>query len=161
MTWRIEPVDPSSDMAALLEVERASFATPWTREMFLWEIENSDVSYVYVIRASPGDVAGYCSFWVIFDELHINNLAVRPAARRVGAGTALLAEVLRCAVVAGATRATLEVRESNAAARQLYERAGFQVSGVRRRYYRNPEEDALVLWKTDLTAGRASDATPQ
>jgi ribosomal-protein-alanine N-acetyltransferase len=92
-------------------------------------------------------VVAYCAGWVIFDELHINNLAVQPAWRRRGVAGALLAFVLHDAAAEGASRATLEVRRSNEAARRLYERFGFGYAGVRKDYYREPVEDALVLWR--------------
>jgi len=86
----------------------------------------------------------------VLDELHINNLAVMPAHRRAGVATALLSGVLGDGARLGAKRATLEVRHSNVAAQRLYERFGFTVAGVRRKYYTNPVEDALVLWKEGL-----------
>jgi ribosomal-protein-alanine N-acetyltransferase len=84
------------------------------------------------------------------DELHINSLAVAERWRRLGLATRLLDAVSREAQAEGATSATLEVRESNRAARALYERLGFRVEGVRRDYYQTPREDAIVLWNRDL-----------
>ena len=103
-------------------------------------------------------MAGYCATWFILDEVHINNLAVRPEhprpRARVGACWRVsLAEGAR----QGAPRATLEVRRSNEAARRLYERFGFHVAGVRRDYYSHPTEDALVLWREDLRTGAIPD----
>jgi ribosomal-protein-alanine N-acetyltransferase len=94
-------------------------------------------------------VAGFCAFWLVFDEIHINNVAMRPDFRERGIGTALLRRVLADARQLGARRATLEVRASNERARRLYERLGFYVAGVRRNYYTNPVEDALILWRDD------------
>ena len=119
--------------------------------MYLAELENHGVSFCYVVRDSSQQVVGYCSFWRVLDELHINNLAVAPSQRGVGAGTALLHEVLREGARMGARRATLEVRRSNEAARRLYERLGFSVAGVRQAYYTNPVEDALILWREDIS----------
>jgi ribosomal-protein-alanine N-acetyltransferase len=152
MTPVIEPLDAVTDLDALLEVERASFTNPWTRDMFTWELENSDVSHIYVARTEAFRVAAYCSFWLIFDELHINNLAVRPECRGHGIARAILHHVLEEGARLGARRATLEVRRSNTAALGLYAAEGFQVSGTRRRYYRHPDEDALILWKEGLSA---------
>jgi len=90
---------------------------------------------------------GFCSFWLIADEVHINNLAVLPSERRAGIGSALLDRALLEGDRLGARRATLEVRRSNDAARHLYERFGFRVAGVRRAYYTDPIEDALILWR--------------
>ena len=94
-----------------------------------------------------GAVVAYCAGWIIFDELHVNNLAVDPPWRRRGVASALLTFVLEAAAAEGATRATLEVRRSNEPARRLYERFGFAFAGVRTAYYREPVEDALVLWR--------------
>ena len=89
----------------------------------------------------------------MLDEFHINNLAVDPTWRRVGVARALLTHVLSEGVRLGAHRATLEVRRSNEAAQKLYANFGFSVAGVRRDYYTNPVEDALVLWRERLNDG--------
>jgi ribosomal-protein-alanine N-acetyltransferase len=140
--------DVGRDLDGILAVDAATFERPWTREMYEWEATHSDVARFYVARDGAAVVA-YCAGWVIFDELHINNLAVVPSWRRRGVASALLAFVLRDAAAEGATRATLEVRRSNEAARRLYERFGFGYAGVRKDYYREPVEDALVLWRED------------
>jgi ribosomal-protein-alanine N-acetyltransferase len=151
--WRIDPIESARDLDEVLAIEHASFTNPWTREMYLAELANRDVSHCYLARAADGAAAGFCSFWLVLDELHINNLAVAPAFRRQGVATALLTRVLADGAARGARRATLEVRESNAEALQLYGRFGFTVASVRRRYYSHPVEDALVLWK-DRLSGR-------
>ena len=142
----IEPVVSMEDVEAMRAVERASFTSPWSLEMYLAELKNPEVSFFFLARSGDA-VVGFCSFWRVLDELHINNLAVLPEYRREGIGAALLARVLREGRRLGAGRATLEVRRSNAAAARLYERFGFHVAGVRRGYYTNPVEDALVLWR--------------
>jgi ribosomal-protein-alanine N-acetyltransferase len=103
-----------------------------------------------VAKDESGRIVGFCSFWRVLDELHINNLAVLPGVRRQGVASALLAHVLREGSRLGAARATLEVRLSNEPARLLYERFGFVVAGVRQGYYSNPVEDALILWRDGL-----------
>ena len=148
--WLIEPLSLTSDLDAVLQIEQASFLNPWTREMYLAELENRGISYCYIVRDPSQRVVGFCSFWRVLDELHINNLAVAPDCRGAGAGTTLLREVLHEGARLGARRATLEVRRSNEAARRLYERLGFAVAGVRRAYYTSPVEDALVLWRENL-----------
>jgi ribosomal-protein-alanine N-acetyltransferase len=148
----IEPLTSPEEVDLILAVERASFTSPWTREMYLAELKNPEVSFFFLAR-SDGEVVGFCSCWRVLDELHINNLAVLPERRREGIGAALLAHVLQEGVTSGAQRATLEVRRSNQAARRLYERFGFVVAGVRRGYYASPPEDALVLWREDLRHG--------
>jgi ribosomal-protein-alanine N-acetyltransferase len=151
----VERLDPGRDLDAILEIERASFANPWTREMFEHELQHPQVSHTFVIRTPDVPVAGFCVVWILFDEIHINNLAVRPDGRRAGLGRTLLTAVLREAVALGGRRATLEVRRSNAAAIRLYESMGFRATGVRRAYYSNPDEDALVLGLDPV-----SDAAP-
>lgn len=155
---RIERMDPDADLEAVLEVEQASFTNPWTRDMFVWEFQNPKVSYFYVLRTDDEQVAAYCSFWLVFDELHINNLAVRPGCRGRGLARALLAHVLREGARLGARRATLEVRPSNDGARRLYEGMGFVVTAVRQSYYTNPQEDALILWRDPLEPESRADA---
>ncbi len=138
------------DITAIVELEAESFTNPWSRETLVWELENSDVSRIYLLRDNAGVVLGFCLCWVIFEELHINTLAIKPARRRSGLATALLAKVIAEAAAAGATKATLEVRASNTAALGLYSRLGFHVAAKRLRYYTNPEEDALILWRHGL-----------
>jgi ribosomal-protein-alanine N-acetyltransferase len=125
--------------------------------MYLTELENTGVSYCFLAKDEEGRAVGFCSFWRILDELHINNIAVLPPFRRLGVATALLTYVLSEGVALGARRATLEVRRSNDTARLLYERFGFTVAGVRRDYYTKPVEDALVLWRENLSG---SDRRP-
>jgi ribosomal-protein-alanine N-acetyltransferase len=150
MTVTIEPLSSPSQIDEILAVEEASFTSPWTREMYLAELNNTGVSYFYLARTEAGQVIGFCSFWRVLDELHINNLAVLPEHRRAGIGADLLLRVLADGAALGAMRATLEVRRSNEAAQKLYEKFGFTVAGVRRLYYSSPPEDALVLWREGL-----------
>jgi ribosomal-protein-alanine N-acetyltransferase len=160
-TLLIEPLSSPSDLDAVLAIEAESFTSPWTREMYLAELENVGVSFCYLARDDAGGILGFCSFWRVLDELHINNLAVAPPYRRRGIGTGLLTHVLNEGARLGAHRATLEVRRSNDVARHLYDRLGFATAGVRRAYYTNPVEDALVLWREHLEErDRADLATP-
>lgn len=149
----ITSMDLDRDLEGILAVDRASFTNPWTQDMFTWEARNSDVARVYVSRAG-GAVVGYCAVWHVFDELHINNLAVLPEWRRRGVARSLLQHALAASAATGARRATLEVRASNVAARTLYERFGFHLAGVRKSYYTSPPEDAVILW-CDLPAPTA------
>jgi ribosomal-protein-alanine N-acetyltransferase len=146
----IESLSSPNDLDAVLDIETESFTSPWTREMYLAEMQNVGVSFCYLARDEQGMVVGFCSFWRVVDELHVNNLAVLPAYRRRGIGTSLLMSVLKEGARLGARRATLEVRRSNEVARRLYEQLGFSTAGVRRAYYTNPIEDALVLWRERL-----------
>lgn len=142
----VERLTCAADLDAVLTIEQQSFTNPWTRDMYLAELTN-DLSFLYLARTPDGAVVGFCSFWRVVDELHINNLAVDPAHRRQGVGGALVLAVLELARKVAATRVILEVRRSNAAARGLYQRCGFTIGGIRRDYYTQPDEDALVLWR--------------
>jgi ribosomal-protein-alanine N-acetyltransferase len=147
--FRIDPLEGEADLEGVLSVEAESFTNPWTREMYAWELQNRSVCHVYVVRTAECPVAGFCAFWLVFDEIHINNVAVRPQVRGRGIGAALMQHVLAEASRLGARRATLEVRSSNEDARRLYERLGFYVAATRRNYYTNPVEDALILWRDE------------
>jgi [ribosomal protein S18]-alanine N-acetyltransferase len=150
MRYWIEALDGDTDLDGVLEVEGESFTNPWTREMYAWELQNKSVCHILVVRTPDCAVAGFCAFWLVCDEIHINNLAIRPRFRAQGIGTALLHHVLAEAKDLGARRATLEVRASNDGARRLYERLGFYVAATRRNYYSNPVEDALILWRDEV-----------
>jgi ribosomal-protein-alanine N-acetyltransferase len=145
----IDRLEGEQDLEGVLAVESESFTNPWTREMYAWELQNRSVCHIYVVRMRDCPVAGFCAFWLVFDEIHINNVAIRPQFRGQGIGTALLRHVLADARRFGARRATLEVRASNEAARRLYQRLGFYVAATRSQYYANPVEDALILWRDE------------
>ncbi|HUR35797.1 MAG TPA: ribosomal protein S18-alanine N-acetyltransferase [Vicinamibacterales bacterium] len=145
--WSIRKIASAADIDDILRIESASFTNPWTREMYLSELEHRDVSFFYIARDAVGEPIGFCSCWLVLDEVHINNLAVLPERRRGGVATALLTRVLDDGAGKGAHRATLEVRRSNEPALRLYEKLGFRVTAVRRGYYTRPDEDAMVLWR--------------
>jgi ribosomal-protein-alanine N-acetyltransferase len=144
--WSISAVTSADDIEGILAVEDASFSNPWTREMYVEELRQSGRSFIWAARESGGRIIGFCSFWKIVDELHINNLAVEPSARHQGVASALLRRIMSEGARMGVHRATLEVRRSNLAAQHLYLGFGFVVAGVRRDYYTAPVEDALILW---------------
>ena len=139
-----------ADIDAIVALESDSFTNPWSRDTLVWELRNSDVTLVYVLRRDDERIAAFCVCWIIFDELHINTLAVAPADRRQGYATTLLREVMKDAAAKGAQKATLEVRASNQSALALYERLGFRVAANRPGYYTKPQEDALILWRDSL-----------
>ena len=149
----VEPLLDERDLEGVLEVEAVSFNNPWTREMYARELQNSTVCHIFIVRSEEWAVAGFCSFWIVCDEMHINNVALRPQCRAQGIGTELLRRAIGAATELGAKRATLEMRASNAPARRLYERLGFYVAGTRRNYYTHPVEDALILWRDEAVTG--------
>jgi len=145
-----------ADLPEIMKIERAAFTTPWSEALFRQELRFSlSRSLVAKVQGAAGrETVGYIVYWVIAGEVHVNNLAVRPDARRKGVATGLVEKALRGACAEGATCCTLEVRLSNEAARRLYEKFGFTVRGVRRRYYVESGEDALIMW-TDLKGERS------
>ena len=143
----IVPLTSPQEIDGILAVEAESFTNPWTRDMYLAELEHHGVAYFLLAKNDDGQIVGFCSFWYVLDEVHVNNLAVLPEYRRRGVASAILKHMFSETRRMGAKRVTLEVRRSNVAAQQLYENFGFAVAGVRRGYYRQPEEDALVLWR--------------
>ncbi|MCP8971378.1 ribosomal protein S18-alanine N-acetyltransferase [Ectobacillus ponti] len=133
------------DIEQIMEIEKASFAIPWTAEAFERELSMNEYAR-YVVMEEDGAIIGYCGMWLVLDECHITNIAVLPAFRGKGLGELLLTEALRQAREAGARTATLEVRVSNTTAQGLYRKLGFLNGGIRKRYYTDNYEDALVMW---------------
>lgn len=141
---KLEPAVPG-DLPAIAAIERRAFADPWSAESFAEMIGRESVWFV-VARESAGDpVLGYVVAIFAADEGEVGNLAVDDAARGRGIGATLVQGVLDEATQRAVETLYLEVRESNGAARRLYDRCGFGEVGRRRRYYQKPVEDALVL----------------
>jgi [ribosomal protein S18]-alanine N-acetyltransferase len=123
-----------------------SFASPWTRQSFLFDLHDNPFAHSLVARPGPGGaVIGYGCTWQVHEELRINNIAVHPDWRGRSIGRALLRRMLLDGRQAGCRVALLEVRPSNAPARALYESEGFAQIGRRKNYYRAEREDALIL----------------
>lgn len=141
----VERLSSAADLDGVLAIEDASFNNPTTREWYEAELKRPEVCYIFVLRTPDCPVAAFCAFWRVAEQIHINNLAVLPEFRGQGLGSRLLADVMAESGRMGAESATLEVRRSNAAALRLYAKAGFTEAGVRRNYYTQPVEDALVL----------------
>ena len=133
-----------ADLPAVLAIERVSFPTPWTEANFRHEIESNPHAWNLVLER-PSGIDAYACCYLVAGELQINDIAVRPDARRKGLGGMLLDDILDRAARSGARRATLEVRPSNLAAQALYAGRGFVVSGRRPGYYADTGEDAILM----------------
>jgi ribosomal-protein-alanine N-acetyltransferase len=144
----IERVTTPAGLDGVLEIEEAAFNNPTTREWYERELARPEVCFIYVLRTPEHPCAAFCAFWRIADQAHINNLAVRPELRGRGLGLQMLEAVIDEARRLGAESLALEVRRSNVAAQRLYKRAGFREDGLRKSYYTQPVEDALLLIKT-------------
>jgi ribosomal-protein-alanine N-acetyltransferase len=141
----VERLASREDLDAVLALEDASFNNPTTREWYEAELRRPEVCFIYVLRTPGHRVAAFCAFWLVVGEAHINNLAVLPELRSRGLGTQLLDAIIAEAAHLGAEVLSLEVRESNTPALRLYEKAGFRRASVRKDYYTNPIENALIL----------------
>ena len=138
------------DFADLRRLERECFSLPWPCGV-LWEDLCSKQSRYFLLRQSR-ETLGYAGLWMILDEAHINKICISPAHRRKGYGKFLLQGVLRQVWQLGADSLTLEVRKTNAAAIALYTGLGVEVEGVRKGYYEETGEDALIMWKRSIRA---------
>ncbi|MBM4765374.1 ribosomal protein S18-alanine N-acetyltransferase [Bacillus sp. B15-48] len=134
-----------ADIERILEIETQSFTTPWSKEAFNNELTNNKFAFYTVIEVD-NQVVGYCGSWVIIDEVHITNIAILPDYRGMKLGEALLCKVMDSVREIGAKTMTLEVRVSNTIAQSLYKKLGFQEGAIRKNYYTDNIEDALVMW---------------
>jgi [ribosomal protein S18]-alanine N-acetyltransferase len=140
-------IDPmrTADLDAVMEIERLSFKSPWSRQVFVEELAR-DFAHVDLVRdAENGEVVAFANYWLVADELHILNVSTHPRARRAGHATRLLAHMIDFARREICRCLTLEVRRSNTAAQRLYRRFAFRAIGVRPRYYAEDQEDAIVM----------------
>jgi ribosomal-protein-alanine N-acetyltransferase len=133
-----------TDLDDVLEVERRSYATPWSRRAFVSELTENAYAH-YLVARHDGRVIGYVGMWLILEECHITNVAVHPDWRGRGVGKLLMGSAIAFAEAAGARRITLEVRRSNLVAQHLYESFGFRNVGVRKGYYTDNHEDAFIM----------------
>jgi len=145
---RIRPMQ-ATDIEAVTAIDRISFSLPWPERAYQYELNDNPASLLWVAEINPSEaerrVAGLVVAWLILDEAHIATLAVHPDFRRNGIGESLLLTVLEDAFLKGASQAMLEVRASNSAAINLYRRFGFEIAGRRLSYYRDNNEDAVLM----------------
>lgn len=133
----------ADDIAAVAEIEKSCFSSPWTEKGLRSELTNSQAEFF--ILESEGDVAAYMGMHIILDECYIANVAVSPAHRRKGFGSKLVENALSVAKEKGCSFITLEVRVSNSPAIELYSGCGFKKLGERKDFYSSPTENALIM----------------
>jgi len=137
-----------ADLGDIERIERSAYPTPWSRSMFAGELAKpTSISLGAIDLDEDGALVGYLIISRYVDAWHVMNVAVDPVYRRRGVATTMLAELFRLTDGDGRRGYTLEVRVSNTTAIALYERLGFHATGVRRGYYTDNREDALVMWK--------------
>jgi ribosomal-protein-alanine N-acetyltransferase len=140
-----------SDVPAITAIEREAFTVPWSAEAFVNEIRHNHFAR-YTVMELDQSIIGYGGMWVIMDEAHVTNIAVRAQYRGRGYGEMLLRRLMQTAREQGARSMTLEVRVSNEVAQNLYRKLGFKQNGIRPRYYTDNQEDAYIMW-ADLASG--------
>ena len=138
----------ADDLSEIMSIEKVSFPTPWSENMFRKELRTS-MSRSFVVRTvaeRKDSLVGYINFWIFADEVHLNNIAVRQDYRKMGIAAMMLREMIILSWNEGAQWGTLEVRMRNIDAIRLYERYGYEVQGRRPNYYYDSNEDALIMW---------------
>lgn len=133
------------DVEQVLEVERATFATPWTTDVFYQEIVDNQHAHYFVIELDR-IVIGYVGMWIVLDEAQITNIAVMPSFRGRKLGGKLFQYAIQRAMMVGVSSLSLEVRQSNIVAQRMYRKFGLVPGGIRKNYYTDNQEDAVVMW---------------
>lgn len=134
-----------NDLEGICNVEIRSFTAPWTKDAFYNEFVQNHFAH-YLVLVDEGMIIGYCGVWIIIDEAHVTNIAILPEYRGRKLGESLLKQVMNYAQLNHAKSMSLEVRVSNNVARNLYKKLGFQEGGIRKGYYQDNYEDAIVMW---------------
>lgn len=133
------------DVEQVFEIEKLSFTLPWTKDSFYYEMTTNENAY-YVVAETKQGVVGYCGMWLVLDEAHVTNIAILPDERGKKLGERLMRAAMDTAKGQGAVLMTLEARVSNEPALNLYRKLGFKNGGIRKRYYTDNSEDAIVMW---------------
>ncbi|MCW3058297.1 MAG: rimI [Capsulimonas sp.] len=139
------------DIEEVARLERRSNALPWSLNAYATEIGNT-VAHYLIARDRDGTLVGYGGMWIVMDEAHFTNIAVDPSARRRKIGERLLLSLLQYGVEHGTLRATLEVRERNKVAHNLYLKHGFEDVSVRKNYYSDNQENAVIMWLENMAS---------
>ena len=133
------------DLDRIMAIEKASFSAPWSRNAFTGELSDNHFAR-YLVMQMGDEIIGYGGMWIIIDEAHVTNIAVYPLYRGKKLGERLLRFMMAVAYTEGARRMTLEVRVSNFQAKNLYLKLGFVEAGLRKGYYTDNKEDAIIMW---------------
>lgn len=134
-----------ADVPAVHDIEVATFPTPWSLDSFYYEMNENQYAH-YIVAEHEGQIVGFCGLWNVIDAAQITNVAVTTSLRGQRIGETLMREAMRIAKDAGMDVMSLEVRVTNTVAQNLYKKLGFQEGGLRKKYYVDNGEDALVMW---------------
>jgi ribosomal-protein-alanine N-acetyltransferase len=135
-----------ADIDSVLKIEEEAFSLPWTRDAFVQEMTTNLHAYYVVAENDVGQIIGFCGMWMVVDESHITNVAVAEEFKGQGIGEGLMREAIRVAKEHEIVLMTLEARVSNTIAQNLYRKLDFQNGGIRKGYYTDNQENALVMW---------------
>lgn len=144
----IEPLK-ENDMGEILAIEKTSFKNHWPESAFMDELQKNQLA-TYVVARHGNALVGYAGLWLVLNEAHVTTVAVHPDYRRRKVGEQLVHHLLQLALSQGAEWATLEVRESNHEAQALYQKFGFSPAGIRKNYYAEEQENAVIMWVGNL-----------
>ncbi|MBD1224650.1 ribosomal protein S18-alanine N-acetyltransferase [Virgibacillus halodenitrificans] len=133
------------DVDAVMEVENATFSTPWTTDIFYQELVDNDYAHYFVMEADK-KIIGYVGLWLVIDDAQITNIAIMPGYRGNKLGEKLFEFTIQQILLLGGTRLSLEVRKSNTIAQRMYRKFGLVPGGIRKNYYTDNQEDAIVMW---------------
>ncbi|SHN35197.1 ribosomal protein S18-alanine N-acetyltransferase [Gracilibacillus kekensis] len=134
-----------SDIEAVRNIDKQSFPKPWPEDIYYEELKNNNYA-VYFVAIVDDNIVGFCGCWMILDEAQITNIAVDPSYRGKGYGQGLFQYVINYGIAHGIRLLSLEVRVSNIVAQRMYKNFGLQPGGIRKNYYTDNQEDAIVLW---------------
>ena len=135
------------DIDEILDISSLSFSICWSKSSYMQELNNPVAKYF--VAKVDNKVVGFAGTWIVLDEAHITNIAIHPNYRKQGIASKLLEELLSYCKSQGCVAYTLEVRKSNIAAKALYEKYNFKQEGIRKGYYEDNKEDAILMWLKD------------
>ena len=139
------------DIEHVSRLERRCYTLPWSSSAYVTEVGNPNAYYI-TAKDAEGTIVGYAGMWVIMDEIHITTIAVDPERRGLKIGERLLLDIIEEGLSRRAARSTLEVREHNTAAHNLYLKYGFEDVAVRKSYYSDNGENAIIMWANNMTS---------
>lgn len=134
-----------ADIPAILEIDQASFPTPWTEEVYRHELTNNEYAKYFVVETEE-EIVGYIGLWIVLEDAQVTNIAIRPNYRGYKIGEKLFGFAVSYLMEAEVQRLSLEVRESNKIAQNMYRKFGLVAGGLRKNYYKDNGEDALLMW---------------
>jgi|SRR5690625_81572 len=133
------------DLADVTTIEKASFIGPWNEKVFARELDNNEYAHYFVLIYND-QIVGYAGLWIVMDDAQVTNIAIHPDFRRRQFGEKLFNYLLHYSIGKNVVRFSLEVRISNIAAQKLYRKYGLVPGGIRKKYYKDNQEDALIMW---------------